>query len=430
MRARHGQVGQNRQGKPAIPMRRMLRDGHPCQGWPRRGEEDAPVRALADRQVHGIGGRIFGRRDPAHRHPVVRAVLVESAAAVLPRTFADAGRRRGVRREDGVGGAAGGRPRDVEPRRLGFRGQGTLLGLEGVFPEPQEGRGANPCCVVGDGQKGLLKAVREVFPRAKVQRCVVHVHRQAMAWLTRNPKTDAGRELRQLVSALLLNPHAAAAGRLAPVAARVGTGVRRLPEGAHVRRARLVAHAPEAAGRQVAAQERRAGPVPLRRRPLGSQDVESRGGRTQQPDQGAAALASWDIKTPASGAGVVVPPFQAEKTNTKCHLAPIKPENTVLVKPMYGPVTFTQDTFLAKKNADLRPALLRKSVYRPATIRVHAFSRNGGGFRRVTDGCSPTAPAPSTSQRRSYSAGPMTNRPVSNSAFSPTGTAAGAPQGT
>ncbi|PIY62361.1 hypothetical protein COY93_03015 [Candidatus Uhrbacteria bacterium CG_4_10_14_0_8_um_filter_58_22] len=291
-------------------------------------------------------------------------------------------------------------------------------------------RGANPCCVVGDGQKGLLKAVREVFPRAKVQRCVVHVHRQAMAWLTRNPKTDAGRELRQLVSALLLNPHAAAAGRLAPVAARVGTGVRRLPEGAHVRRARLVAHAPEAAGRQVAAQERRAGPVPLRRRPLGSQDVESRGGRTQQPDQGAAALASWDIKTPASGAGVVVPPFQAEKTNTKCHLAPIKPENTVLVKPMYGPVTFTQDTFLAKKNADLRPALLRKSVYRPATIRVHAFSRNGGGFRRVTDGCSPTAPAPSTSQRRSYSAGPMTNRPVSNSAFSPTGTAAGAPQGT
>jgi hypothetical protein len=64
--------------------------------------------------------------------------------------------------------------------------------------------GADPECVVSDGQKGLLKAVREVFPGAKVQRCVVHVHRQAMAWLTRNPKTDAGRELRPIVSALLL----------------------------------------------------------------------------------------------------------------------------------------------------------------------------------------------------------------------------------
>jgi hypothetical protein len=66
------------------------------------------------------------------------------------------------------------------------------------------GRGADPGCVVSDGQKGLIKAVREVFPGAKVQRCVVHVHRQAMAWLTRNPKTDAGRELRPIVSALLL----------------------------------------------------------------------------------------------------------------------------------------------------------------------------------------------------------------------------------
>lgn len=65
-------------------------------------------------------------------------------------------------------------------------------------------RGADPECVVSDGQKGLLKAVREVFPDATTQRCVVHVHRQAMAWLTRNPRTEAGRELRPVVSALLL----------------------------------------------------------------------------------------------------------------------------------------------------------------------------------------------------------------------------------
>ncbi|MBU1916017.1 transposase [Patescibacteria group bacterium] len=38
-------------------------------------------------------------------------------------------------------------------------------------------RGANPEFVVSDGQKGLLKAVREVFPVAVTQRCAVHVHR-------------------------------------------------------------------------------------------------------------------------------------------------------------------------------------------------------------------------------------------------------------
>lgn len=65
-------------------------------------------------------------------------------------------------------------------------------------------RGANPDFVVSDGQKGLLKAVREVFPGAVTQRCIVHVHRQAMIWLTRNPKTSAGHELRLIVSTLLL----------------------------------------------------------------------------------------------------------------------------------------------------------------------------------------------------------------------------------
>jgi hypothetical protein len=65
-------------------------------------------------------------------------------------------------------------------------------------------RGANPKHVVCDGQKGLLKAKREVWPDTPVQRCVIHVHRQAMAWLTKKPKTDAGRELRPIMSALLM----------------------------------------------------------------------------------------------------------------------------------------------------------------------------------------------------------------------------------
>lgn len=60
-----------------------------------------------------------------------------------------------------------------------------------------------PMVVVMDGQKGLEKAVEQRWPGGRVQRCIVHVHRQAMAWLTRSPKTLAGQELRQLVGRLL-----------------------------------------------------------------------------------------------------------------------------------------------------------------------------------------------------------------------------------
>jgi len=65
-------------------------------------------------------------------------------------------------------------------------------------------READPEFVVCDGRKGLLKAIRAVWPTSRIQRCVIHVHRQAMAWLTRNPQAEAGWEVRRLVSALLL----------------------------------------------------------------------------------------------------------------------------------------------------------------------------------------------------------------------------------
>ena len=62
--------------------------------------------------------------------------------------------------------------------------------------------GVSPEIVVCDGQRGLLKALREVWPLAKVQRCLIHVVRQASAWLTRNPKTAAGAELLAIVGTL------------------------------------------------------------------------------------------------------------------------------------------------------------------------------------------------------------------------------------
>ena len=56
--------------------------------------------------------------------------------------------------------------------------------------------------VTCDGAAGILKAVRECAPEAIIQRCTVHVQRECLLWLTRNPKSDAGRELRRIVCRL------------------------------------------------------------------------------------------------------------------------------------------------------------------------------------------------------------------------------------
>jgi len=56
-----------------------------------------------------------------------------------------------------------------------------------------------PFAVVCDGQKGLLSAVQQLWPKAKIQRCLAHITRRAHAKLTRKPTTVAGWELKQLV---------------------------------------------------------------------------------------------------------------------------------------------------------------------------------------------------------------------------------------
>lgn len=55
-----------------------------------------------------------------------------------------------------------------------------------------------PRAVVSDHQKGLRLAVRLRFPDALHQRCQAHIIRQALIWITRRPKTLAGRTLRVL----------------------------------------------------------------------------------------------------------------------------------------------------------------------------------------------------------------------------------------
>jgi hypothetical protein len=50
-----------------------------------------------------------------------------------------------------------------------------------------------------DGHKATLKAIKKIMLSVIVQRCLVHIQRMGLLWLTANPTYDAGKELRTLV---------------------------------------------------------------------------------------------------------------------------------------------------------------------------------------------------------------------------------------
>jgi hypothetical protein len=57
--------------------------------------------------------------------------------------------------------------------------------------------------ITTDGHKSALKAIKKSLPDVTVQRCLVHIQRMCLLWLTRFPKHLAGIELRVLVLMLL-----------------------------------------------------------------------------------------------------------------------------------------------------------------------------------------------------------------------------------
>lgn len=63
-------------------------------------------------------------------------------------------------------------------------------------------RGLYPDAVAMDGEISVLRAIRTVWPKAKIQRCLFHIQREGMRWLRTNPKTEAGQRLRELLSTL------------------------------------------------------------------------------------------------------------------------------------------------------------------------------------------------------------------------------------
>ena len=57
--------------------------------------------------------------------------------------------------------------------------------------------------ITTDGHKSILKAIKKSVPEAIVQRCLVHIQRMCLLWLTQYPKHQAGQELRKLVLLIL-----------------------------------------------------------------------------------------------------------------------------------------------------------------------------------------------------------------------------------
>lgn len=57
--------------------------------------------------------------------------------------------------------------------------------------------------ITTDGHKSILKAIKKSLPDVVAQRCLVHIQRMCLLWLTRFPKHLAAIELRRLVLMLL-----------------------------------------------------------------------------------------------------------------------------------------------------------------------------------------------------------------------------------
>lgn len=63
-------------------------------------------------------------------------------------------------------------------------------------------RGLNPISITMDGHLKVIEAIKSIWPKTKIQRCLYHIQRQGLMWLRTYPKTKAGFELRILLSKL------------------------------------------------------------------------------------------------------------------------------------------------------------------------------------------------------------------------------------
>jgi transposase-like protein len=63
-------------------------------------------------------------------------------------------------------------------------------------------QGLTPQFITTDGHQSILRAMRLVWPQARLQRCLYHIQHEGMRWLRSYPKTEAGKDLRTILSRL------------------------------------------------------------------------------------------------------------------------------------------------------------------------------------------------------------------------------------
>jgi transposase-like protein len=63
-------------------------------------------------------------------------------------------------------------------------------------------QGLDPVFVTTDGERSIIRAMKLVWPDMKLQRCLYHLQHEGMRWLRTYPKTEAGKELRNILSKL------------------------------------------------------------------------------------------------------------------------------------------------------------------------------------------------------------------------------------
>ena len=51
-----------------------------------------------------------------------------------------------------------------------------------------------------DGGKQIKKAIEEIYPDSQIQRCLTHIHRQIINYISKNPKSDCGKDLQKIVT--------------------------------------------------------------------------------------------------------------------------------------------------------------------------------------------------------------------------------------
>ena len=63
-------------------------------------------------------------------------------------------------------------------------------------------QGLSPHSMTMDGHLKVIEAIKEIWPKTIIQRCLYHIQRQGLQWLRTYPKTEAGKELRNLLLTL------------------------------------------------------------------------------------------------------------------------------------------------------------------------------------------------------------------------------------